>query len=137
IHARFKRDARTCRRLLEHHRQRSIAQRLIKLVTLEALLYPTRALEEPEEFIEREILELQEMLRTRRHRGRTYRTGPEHRKTKMLARERSRVRDDFLCVRPRTSSAKVVSDPTSLPRKKGAVSGALSTGPAVCSAVRP
>src|SRR5207245_310149 len=47
----------------------SIPQRLIKLVSLEALFYPPGTLEQPEEFVERKILELQEMLRTRRHRG--------------------------------------------------------------------
>ena len=69
IHSRFERDARARRCLFEHHRKRSVAQRLIDLVTLETLLYPTRALEQPEEFVERNILELQEVLRTRRHRG--------------------------------------------------------------------
>ena len=73
IHPRLERHARARRSLLENHRKRSVAQRLIKLVPLEALLYPPCALEQPEKFVERKILELQEMLRTRRHRGRTRR----------------------------------------------------------------
>src|SRR5213079_411718 len=86
IHPRLERYARARRRLLEDHRKRSVAQRLIQLVTLEAFLYPPGTLEQPEKFVERKILELQEMLRTRRHRGRTYRAWPERRKGRMLAR---------------------------------------------------
>src|SRR3982750_2195273 len=51
IHARFERDARACRRLLEHHRERTIAQRLVQLVLLEARLDPARALEEVIELV--------------------------------------------------------------------------------------
>jgi hypothetical protein len=35
--------------LLEHHRERAIAQRLVELVALEALLDPARALEQDSE----------------------------------------------------------------------------------------
>ena len=62
VHAGLERHAGARRRLLEHHRQRAVAQRLVELVALEALLDPARALEQVVELVAREVLELQEML---------------------------------------------------------------------------
>ena len=48
--------------LLEHHRERAVAQRLVELVALEAVLDPARALEQVRELVGGEVLELQEVL---------------------------------------------------------------------------
>ena len=61
VHAGLERDARARRVLLEHHRERAVVQRPVRLVALEALLDPARALEQVLELVAAEILELQEM----------------------------------------------------------------------------
>ena len=61
VHAGLERDARARRRLLEHHRERAIAQRLVELVALEPILDPARALEQVIELVARKVAELQEM----------------------------------------------------------------------------
>ena len=62
VHAGLERDARARGSLLEHHRQGSIAQRLVDLVALETFLDPARAVEQVVELVAAEIAELQEML---------------------------------------------------------------------------
>ena len=53
--------------LLEHHRERAVAQRPVKLVALEALLDQARALEQLLELGAIEILKLQKMANTAGH----------------------------------------------------------------------
>ena len=62
IHARFERHPGARGSFLENHRQGAVAQRLIKLVALEAVLDPARPVEEIIELVAAEIAELQEML---------------------------------------------------------------------------
>src|ERR1700752_5273748 len=62
VHSRLERHPRSRGRLLEHHRQRAIAKRLVQLVALELLLDPARALEEVLQLLAAEIPELQEVL---------------------------------------------------------------------------
>ena len=62
VHAGFERHAGARRRLLEYHRQCAVTQRLVELVTLEALLDPAGTFEQVIELVPAEILELQEML---------------------------------------------------------------------------
>ena len=61
VHPRLERNARARRMLLEHHRQRAVAQRLIELVALEPVLDPARAREKVLELVAGEVLELQEV----------------------------------------------------------------------------
>ncbi len=62
VHTGLERHAGARRRLLEHHGQRAIAQRLINLVALETLLDPARTFEQVGELVTAEIPELQKML---------------------------------------------------------------------------
>ena len=62
IHSRLEGHPRACARLLENHRQRSIAKRLVELVALETVLDPASACEQMIEFLLREIAELKEVL---------------------------------------------------------------------------
>ena len=61
VHARLERHAGARRRLLEHHRERAVAQRLVELVALEALLDPARAREQVIVLVASETRELQEV----------------------------------------------------------------------------
>jgi len=62
VHAGLERHARARAGLLENHRERSVAQRLVDLVALEAVLDPTRAREQVVELLPVEVAELQEVL---------------------------------------------------------------------------
>src|SRR5439155_4957781 len=61
IHSRLERHPRARASLLENHRQRAIAKRLVELVALETVLDPARACEQMVEFLPREIAELEEV----------------------------------------------------------------------------
>ena len=61
VHPRLERDPRARRCLLEHHRERAVAQRLVDLVALEPLLDPARAREQVIELLLREIAKLEEV----------------------------------------------------------------------------
>ena len=89
IHAGLERHARARRRLLEHHRERAIAQRLIDLVALEPILDPARALEQPRELVAREIAELQEVLGWRRRHVLSPPRRRNVRQIRILARDRA------------------------------------------------
>jgi hypothetical protein len=57
----LERHPRARARLVEHHRERAIAQRLIELVALEALLDPARARDQVIELVAAEITDLEEV----------------------------------------------------------------------------
>ena len=92
VHPGLERHARARRRLLEHHRERAVAQRLVELVALEPLLDPARAREQVVELVEREVAELEEMLGRRSgHGGAAPRHAAESCRIKILARDRART----------------------------------------------
>lgn len=82
--ARFERQARARRVLLEDHRERAVVQRMIRLVVLELALQDARAFEHVLVVIQREIVELQIVAdflgghetNTADSAGRNCRTGP-------------------------------------------------------------
>jgi hypothetical protein len=69
VHARFEADARARTGLFKHHRERAVAQRLVELVALEAILDDRGAREHVFDLIAREIGKLQEVTYRGSHGG--------------------------------------------------------------------